>query len=185
MGKKRGYTVLMSLLLILSISVLAGCAGKDGAENGGGQNNNEVQEQTYSVTLFFANDAYVVTGDESLEKMKSYETDLKATDDEVYRKTLELLRTVPGEGYSTMIADKIKFNDVSRKDDTVSVDLSSEGLSGGSLEETFFISQIVDTLCGSFSEVKQVQFLVDGQPAETLMGHVGAADPFTKDLFAE
>lgn len=178
------------IILILLCAVLAlGMFGLTACGNGGGtetpdSDSDEPKEQTYPVTLFFSNEEYIATGDESLEKFIVDQTELTSEPGKEYRDALELLRE-PGEGCGTAITDNIKFNDIYLEGDTVYVDLSSEGLSGGSLEETFLIGQIVDTLINSFAEVKQVQFLVDGETAETLMGHVGAADPFTKDLFNE
>jgi spore germination protein GerM len=165
----------------------AGCAGKADQEKPSNDGTTEPvpTEQSYQVTLYFANEEYMASGDESLEKFKTYEKEVTAEPDKVFLATLELLRTAPEDGFGTVISEDIQFNDVYTEGDTAFVDLNSKGLSGGSLEETFLIGQIVNTLLNSFEEVKQVQFLVDGQTAETLMGHVGTADPFTKDLFAE
>jgi spore germination protein GerM len=181
MKKRKLILILLCAVLALGMFGFTACgkSGDTGAQDGG---SDEPKEQTYQVTLFFANEDYIATGDESLEKFKVYQAELTSVPGKAYRDALELLKT-PEEGYGTVITDNIGFNDVYLEGDTVFVDLSSDGLSGGSLEETFLIGQIVDTLLNSFAEVKQVQFLVDGETAETLMGHVGAADPFTKDLF--
>lgn len=181
MKKKSLLLVLLCIVLTMSLMV-SGCAKDDSSKEPGG-NSDVAKEQDYSVTLFFANEEYVAMGDESLEKFKVYQKDITSKPGDVYKNTLEQLRTVPEAGYNTMIFEQIKFNDVYLDGDTAYVDLNSDGLNGGSLEETFLISQIVDTLLNSFDEVKQVQFLVDGQPAESLMGHVDAKEPFTKDLF--
>lgn len=183
---KRNKVLLILLCAVLAFGMFGftacGKSSDNGNENGA---SDQPKEQTYQVTLFFANEEYIATGDESLEKFKVYQTDMTSKPGSAYKDALELLKTSPDKGYSTVITDQIKFNDVYTEGDTAFVDLSGSGLSGGSLEETFLISQIVDTLLNSFDEVKQVQFLVDGKTAETLMGHVGAADPFTKDLFTE
>lgn len=179
--------ILLSILLVFGMLGLAACAGKADQEKPAKDDTNEPvpAEQSYQVMLYFANEEYLATGDESLEKFKPYEQEVTAEPEKVYLATLELLRTAPEEGFGTVLGESIQFNDVYTEGDTAFVDLNSKGLSGGSLEETFLISQIVNTILNSFDEVKQVQFLVDGQTAETLMGHVGTADPFTKDLFAE
>ena len=182
--KKRILSILVCVALAWSCLLgLAGCAGRPADKDKDGAK--EPAEQTYHVTLFFENEKYIDSGDESLEKFMVYQDKLTAKPEEVYKKALEQLRTPPDKGYGTEITDKTKFNDVYLKGDTVYVDLSSDGLNGGSLEETFLISQIVDTLINSFDKVKQVQFLVDGKTAETLMGHIGTKDPFIKDLFTE
>ena len=178
MKRKRILLILLCVALIFGMVGLTGCGkGQDSAGPG-------IQEdQAYQITLFFANEKYIATGDESLEKFMVYQSELTSRPGDVYLDALELLKNPPEEGYSTVITDSIKFNDVYLKDDTAFVDLDSNGLNGGSLDETFLISQIVDTLTNTFSEIKQVQFLVDGEAAETLMGHVDASEPFTKDLF--
>lgn len=183
MKKRNIVLILLCAVLAFGMFGFTACGkGEDApAQNG----SDEHADQTYRVTLFFANEEYIATGDESLEKFMVYETEMTSKPGSEYKDALEQLKTSPEEGYSTVITDQIKFNDVYLEGDTVFVDLSSDGLGGGSLEETFLISQIVDTLINSFDEAGKVQFLVDGSAAETLMGHVGTADPFTKDLFAE
>ncbi len=47
------------------------------------------------------------------------------------------------------------------------------------MEEQLLISQIVETLMQSYDEVKSVSFTVDGEEAETLMGHVDITESFT------
>ncbi len=183
MKQKRVLLIMLCAVLALSMFGFTGCSkGSDTEEPGG---SGEVAEQDYRVTLFFANEEYLAIGDESLEKFMVYESEITSKPGDAYMDALELLKTSPEEGYSTVISDQIKFNDVYLEGDTVFVDFDSNGLNGGSLEETFLISQIVNTLINSFDEVKQVQFLVDGEAAESLMGHVDTAAAFTKDLFTE
>ena len=183
MKRKRVWVVLTCLILVLGMFGLTGCgADSDKTEPG---NEIEVTEQDYRVALFFANEEYVALGDESLEKYMVYESEITSMPGDAYFDALELLKTIPEEGYGTLITDKIKFNDVYLDGDTVYVDLDSNGLSGGSLEESYLVGQVVNTLINSFDEVKQVQFLIDGEVRESLMGHIDATSPFTKDVFAE
>ena len=183
MKKRNLLLILLCMLLTLSVFFLSAC-GKTG-DTGKDDGSDAAKEQNYTITLFYANEDYVAQGNESLEKFQVTQKDIKAKPADVYKAALEELRTSPEKGYSTMLNDQIKLNDVYLKGDTAYVDLSSSGLSGGSLEETFLVSQIVDTLLNSFSEIKQVQFLVDGKTPETIMGHVDASQPFTKDVFSE
>ncbi len=171
------------MVMVLGLLSFTGCGKDDGTD--GPDGNDVPADQSYSVTLFFANEEYIATGDESLEKFMVVQSEMTAKPGEAYLKALELLKSPPEEGYSTLITDQIQFNDAYLQGDTVFVDLNSSGLNGGSLQEVFLISQIVDTLLNSFDEVKQVQFLVDGETAETLMGHVDASGAFAKDLFSE
>ena len=87
------------------------------------------------------------------------------------------------ERMHTMIDDRIQFNSVTVRDGTAYVDMVGEGLSGSSLEEGLLISQIVSALTGSFDEVERVRFLVDGESAETLMGHIDIETPFYEGLY--
>ncbi len=181
MRKKKFLTILLCAVLALGMIGFTGC-GNNSDKSGDGDGGNA--EQTYRVTLFFANEKYIATGDESLEKFVVNEQELTAKPGSAYKDALELLRTAPDESCSTVIGDQVKFNDVYLDGDTAVVDLAG-GLQGGSLDESFLIGQIVDTLVNSFNEVKQVQFLVDGQKVETLMGHIDAGVPFAKDVFAQ
>ena len=57
------------------------------------------------------------------------------------------------------------------KDSIATIDVSKSALAGGGdLDEELFIGQIVKSLT-SFSEIDGVRFLVDGQEAESLLGH--------------
>lgn len=183
MTQKNVLLILLCAVLALSMFGFTGCSkGSDSEEPDG---SGEVTVQDYRVTLFFANEEYLATGDESLEKFMVFETEMTSKPGDAYMDALELLKTSPEEGYGTEISDQIKFNDAYLEGDTVFVDFDSNGLNGGSLQETFLISQIVNTMINTFDEVKQVQFLVDGEEAETLMGHVDTAAAFTKDLYTE
>lgn len=57
------------------------------------------------------------------------------------------------------------------EDSIAVVDVSKSALAGGGdLDEELFIGQIVKSL-SSFSEIDGVRFLVDGQEAESILGH--------------
>jgi hypothetical protein len=149
-------------------------------------NTNEKTTKEYNVTLYFANAEYIQTGDENLDHMvlvKDYK--LKSEDGKQYMDLLNLaLRTVPDgiNGADTLIDDKIVFNDVNVDNGIATVDLSGETLNGGSLEEAYVISQIVDSLINSFEEINSVQFLADGKKVESLMGHFDVSKPFTEGI---
>ena len=127
---------MLCVILTLGAFGFTGC-GKDSEQGDPGEN--EVAEQDYRVTLFFANEEYVVMGDEALEKFKVFEKEITAKPGKAYLDALEELRTVPEEGYNTMLYERIKFNDVYLEGDTVYVDINSEGtewrLSGRDLSD--------------------------------------------------
>jgi hypothetical protein len=66
-------------------------------------------------------------------------------------------------------------------DGTAVVDLTLEGagaLAGGIVTELAFIRSMVKTLRTNLPEIERVRFLLGGQPAETLLGHVSLSGAF-------
>lgn len=144
---------------------------------------NEVDEEEAKkekeVDLYFANGKYVETGDESLEKLKS-EKRMVNYEDTTLEETVvrEVLKGPEDkENLTSPIPDTVKLLGVKVMDDVAYVDFSSEGLTGGSMQEAFTINQIVESLL-NLDTVKKVQFLVDGKEAESLMGHIIIDKPF-------
>ena len=179
MKKNKLFILILCISMLICAVSLIGCSNEAKVAD-------VEKAQDYTVQLFYANAEYVTTGDESLERlMPAYESKIPASSSNVYVDTLEALKSVPEGGYETIITKEIKFNDIYVKDKTAYVDLNSKGLNGGSLSESFLISQIVETLINSFDEVVQVQFLVDGKVVESLMGHFDATKPFTSGISAE
>lgn len=172
---KKLIGLLVFVLLMTGVMSLAGCG-----------NTEEKKMKEYNVTLYFANEEYVQTGDESLDPMvvlKDYKMESEEGSQYMVLVDSALRNAVKEvEGAETLISDKIIFNEVSVDGGTATVDLSGETLSGGSLEESYLISQIVDSLIDSFEEIKNVQFLVDGEHVESLMGHFDASAPFTSGV---
>lgn len=166
--------------LIVSISLLAfsfvGCAKTEPVEDP-----NILSD--YTVSLFYVNDVYVQTGDDVTYEplMPVFEMTINTTKDTLALDILNQLKIVPEqEDYGTMVTDQIEFLGVTIEADTAKVDFSSLGLSGSSTQESLIISQILSTIFLNFPEINQVQFLVDGQIAESLMGHIGASEPFVR-----
>ncbi len=139
----------------------------------------EPQEQTAEVILYFANNEYVETGDEQYEWMLT-ETRTVTYDDEVCLEEAVVRALMDGpeddENLSTGFPDSVQLIGVSVLDGTAYVNFSSDGLGGGSMQESYVISQTVQSL-GELGSVQRVQFLVDDQEAESLMGHISIEDP--------
>jgi len=53
---------------------------------------------------------------------------------------------------------------------------------GGSMSELLTVYAVVDTLAVDFPYIRQVRFLVEGQPVETLKGHVDLRQPLVPDF---
>ena len=77
----------------------------------------------------------------------------------------------------TLIPETSKVLDVKIENALATVNFAREGLNGSSMEEAFTINQIVATLL-ELDEVDRVQFLVDGEVAESLMGHFDTTQAF-------
>lgn len=112
------------------------------------------------------------------------ETDITgAGSTELYTKAIKRLKPkkLPQtEGGTTAFKDQYIINTVTESEGEVIVDFSSRNLQGTAREEQLLIAQIVATLTGSFAEVERVSFTVDGEPAETLMGHVPIGTSFSR-----
>lgn len=183
-NKTNGNKVVLFFLLLALLMSLTACAPEEETEP-------SPTVESYEATLFFGNQEYIDTGDETLELLIPEQRDIELGDyEKIGLAMLEALKTVTAEGGSTAIGADIVFNDVYSSPDntnTIIVDLGSDGLSGSSLEETLFIDQIVATIINNgpyFADpgktAEKVQFLVNGEKAETLMGHIDAGEPFTE-----
>ncbi|MHC1724221.1 MAG: GerMN domain-containing protein [Aminipila sp.] len=179
-----------AVLIVASLVGLSGCGHKTAEE----------QQVNKQLKLYFVNNDFIETGDESKGALVEYDdisiylpekTPKGMTDEEAasyaYTEAITHLWEVPEalKNADTLVTEKYGMHNITCKDGTAYVDLIGEDLkgSGGSFEETVFISQIVETLINSFDEVKRVQFLIDGKEAETLMGHCDTTEPFTGSLF--
>ena len=167
--------VIMSIITAMLLTA-AGCGG------GGGTPPAEEVEQVYVVDLCYIDEEYAATGNEDIHPIRYFRNQhIYALPGKQYLTLLDVVlrdNQLGIGGTATMITDRVRFNSVEVRDGTAYVDLAGANLSGGSLEEGLLISQIVYSLTGSFDEVERVQFLIDGEAAETLMGHYSIEEPF-------
>lgn len=166
--KKNRQRIAWILTAALLIMALVGCGSSGGNEAG------EEQEE-YSIVLYYVNDAYVETGDESLEPLVVTEGTLNIESsliEERYQQTLEML-SQPVDGADTMFRQGM-VHGVTVSDGLAVVDFDSNMMYGGSMEESFLIEQVVRTLIKSFDDVERVAFTVDGKEVDSLMGHLEA-----------
>lgn len=188
---KKFLVVSLSMLLILS---LAACSNNNNEVNEpenpidetpieNPDNGNEpepVENYTKEVTLYFANNDYVETGNEEydwlIEEKREINYEGTTLEEAIVR---ELMKgPVDTENMSTGFPSTVKLIDVTvDKDKTCYVNFAQDGLYGGSMEESYIIAQVVNSLVG-IDSVDRVQFLIDGKPAETLMGHISIEEPF-------
>lgn len=188
---KKYISIFIVVVMILS---LAACSAPnkepvDTDEKQGGDVIVEPSPKTdeKEVTLYFANKKYVETGDEKIEKLISEKRVVKYGDISLEEAVVrELMKGSESQELYTEIPSSAKLINVEVADGTAFVNFAQEGLYGGSLQESFTISQIVNSLIG-LESVKRVQFMIDGKKAETLMGHIYTMGAFEKkvELFME
>lgn len=178
---------LVFFLFLLSLVLITACGAEAEPEPITEPPVLEETEYSYEVSLYFANNAYVETGDEALDHYVTEKRTISIDAEEEYWNALfDALKTVELEGASSAVKEEMTMLACYPKQDDPTiliVDLSSEGLSGGSLGESLFIGQVVKTMLGNdqTGELAKVQFLVNGQGTESLMGHIEATEPFSAD----
>lgn len=172
---KKISAFLALALLVVSMVFTVGCSST-----------NQETAKEYTAVLYFTNNEYAQTGNEELDHLiRAGDFKFKSEEGRQYFYLVNVaLRTVPDglAGAGTCIDGKIVVNDVTAKDGIAIVDLAGANMNGGSLTESFVIGQIVDSLLGSFEELNSIQFLVDGEKAESLMGHFDVRQPFTREM---
>lgn len=196
---KKYLVVFLSLMLIFTLTActdssaepegvdqedsdLVEEANKEEAEDkeDGKDQDKNTNERKKEVNLYFANEQYIETGDESLEKTLPRKKTIEYKDtslEEAAVRALMVSDDVTEE--ETAIPKAVKLIDVKVKDKTALVNFAQEGLSGGSLQEVLTVEQIVQTLL-DLETVDKVQFLIDGQESESLMGHLDTSQAFTE-----
>lgn len=179
--------ITLFLLAVIMVFTLAACNTKTPTEIDDGDNTgngNTVVDpapegETTTVKLYFANQEYIMTGDESLDHTIEVEREVKIGEKPIEEVILEELKKKPEDEKLSTMMEKIKVLSVETAEGTAYVNLSSENLFGGSLEEALILNQIVFSLT-ELEGVEQVQFLVDGSKRESLMGHTVIEEPLKR-----
>lgn len=190
---KKFLILSLSVLLILSLSACSTNNDEvnepetpidetpiENPDNGNTTEPEPEENYTKEVTLYFANNDYVETGNEEydwlIEEKREINFEGTTLEEAVVR---ELMKgPVDTENMSTGFPSTVKLIDVKVDENkTCYVNFAQDGLYGGSMEESYIIAQVVNSLVG-LDSVDRVQFLIDGKPAETLMGHISIEEPF-------
>ena len=132
--------------------------------------------ETVRVTLFFA--------DASQGKLHPEERDVaKPTGPGAYLRTLfeELARGPSRPGLVGVIPPRLQLrNGFLLPNGEVVLDLAVDaGLSFGSSEELSIVASLVDTALQNVANTKRVRILVNGEPVESLGGHVDLTRPLS------
>lgn len=144
------------------------------------QDEEQVETNEKDVDLYFTNPEYVETGDEDLEKVKPENRTIEYEDTILEEAVVEeLLKGPEDESLDNGIPSSITLIDVELIDGTAYVNFEEEGMSGSSLQEILTLHQILASLL-NLDSVDAVQFLIDGEIAESLMGHILTEEPFTE-----
>jgi len=173
---KKIFVVLILLIVIIGgiFFVIKLNSGKGGVIP---QQPGQTSKQEKEVTLYYANEKYAQTGDESQAEVLPVKKKITYSPELLYAAILNELKNEPNvEGLKTKIPSDAKLIGVEVKDGIAYVNYEG-GFMGGSLTETLMIDQIVYTFT-EIEGIKGVQFLLDGNKAETLMGHADITKPF-------
>lgn len=139
------------------------------------------EEKVKEVVLYFANKEYIETGNESLEKFIGEKRTVEYENMSLEEAIIEELKKGPKKSESeTVIPETITILGVKVSNGIAFVNFDKKGLSGGSMEEDFILGQIMDTLF-ELDHINKVQFLINGEKAESLMGHFDISEPFDKE----
>ncbi len=181
----KKYTALVLVLIMTLLS--AGCGIFPGGLNKGDPEPGdtvvppEPQGEKVELTLYFANDEYVQTGDDKLEKLLTEKRQVVLTNKTPAQAAMdELIKGPREEGMSGVIPPKVELISVEEADNIAYVNFSSTNMGGGSLQEYYLIDSVIMTLT-ELENINAVQFLVDGKKTESLMGHIYTMEPMGRE----
>ncbi len=89
------------------------------------------------------------------------------------------------QGHLPVMPEQARILSVELENDLVRVDFSRQLVDhhpGGSLSELLTVYSLVNSLAENFSYLRQLQILVEGQPQQTLRGHVRIDQPVYADF---
>lgn len=130
-------------------------------------------KQKQTIAVYYTDDQLLelVAGEAEIE----YDTE-----QEKLEAALAALKQPSSEGQVSLWQDAV-FHSVSLKDGLATVDITlPDEARLGAPGEAFALEAIQKTLF-QFEEVKGLELLLDGKPADTLMGHEQLEHPFTKN----
>lgn len=173
--KRKLSIILLSVILILS---MVACSKKPSNVNpeiapNAGENGKENMESERNLTLYYS--------DADATNLVKKNVTVKLQDKTIEEAIIDKLKEEPNEeNIFPVIPKDITILSMKTEDKTVFIDISSENLNGGSTQEQFMIGGIVMSLT-ELENIDKVQFLVDGNKAESLMGHFSIEEPYTRE----
>ena len=184
MEKKTGYLLILPILAVglILLFIYPGFLRRDGEEPVPAPvPPPTAEERTAEVRLYFPNQEYIQTGREDLPKFKTVDREVKFKGDDLVTVVLNELRNPPTEeGLTTALHEQLTIHKAWVESGLAYIDFSSQNLYGGSLQETLLVHQIVKTIT-ALPGIERVQFLVDGEKRESLMGHILTNEPLSEE----
>lgn len=180
--------IVIAIVIMVLVLALAGCKSPiknidQEQQNNGGDTivNPEPQGETVKLSLYYANQEYIQTGNEGLDKLLMEERDVTVTDKGLAEVAVqELMKGPQNKDAASVIPSRIQLIGVEVADNIAYVNFSASGMNGGSFEEMLLVNSIVTTLT-ELDNIDAVQFLVDGKKVETLMGHIYTMEPLKRN----
>lgn len=189
--KRFGLKIGLIALIIMMMVTMIGCSQKpietpapltgteNNVEEGDVVVDPEPEGEVVQVTLYFANEEYIMTGNETLKKVLPVEKEVTVGEKSLEAVILAEIQKKPeGEKLSTTL-ENIKILSVDTAENIAYVNLAGDRLSGGSLQEDLVLHQIIYSLT-ELEDIDAVQLLVDGSKRETLMGHIFIEEPLKR-----
>lgn len=136
-------------------------------------------QATRDVILYFA------TADGRTLAAESRRINDCPTEEDCLRETVQELIAGPQTGLIAILPEQVRLNAVAVAESLVTLDFSREFVTahpGGTQSELLTVYGLADTLTANFPHLRQVRFLVNGAPAETLRGHVDLRQPIYPDF---
>ncbi len=176
---RRNILFLLCFIFIMAIS-LTGCNSSADSGDKPDETTPPVQQSESAqkeVTLYFAN--------ASAEGLVAEKRSVEVKDDADLPAILveELIAGPKDQDLSPTIPPETQLRSVEVTDKVAAVDFSGEIITkhwGGSAGETMTILSVVDTLT-ELDSIDKVQFMVDGQKVDSLLGHWDTSMPLERD----
>ena len=106
-------------------------------------------------------------------------------EEDCLRAAVEALIAGPSGSLDQVLPDKTLLLGLQVEGSLVTLDFSDDlvnGHPGGTQSELLTVYALTDTLAVNFPHLRQVRILVEGEPIETLKGHVDLRQPVSADF---
>lgn len=139
----------------------------------------KVESLPREVLLYFADPAgsYLVSETQQIDGCDE--------DRECLRNLFMALVQGPQGELLPILPEQTRIRNIELRDDVVVVDFNDafvHGHPGGSLSELLTVYGLANSMAVNFPYLKRVQILVEGEPVETLKGHVSLVRPVPADF---